>query len=97
MAKFIALITETQQGEAKIADSVSRAAAFRDEAAGMGIAVQSAYWTMGEYDGVLIFDAPDDETATAAICKLNSKGAIRTHTMRAFSADEMKSILGRLK
>jgi uncharacterized protein with GYD domain len=95
MASFVVLITETQQGETNITDSVSRANAFRQEATAMGIQVQSTYWTMGEYDGVLIFDAPDDETAAAAMCKLNAKGAVRTRTMRAFSADEMNAIFKR--
>jgi len=95
MATFVALITETQQGDARIADSVSRANAFRREASEMGISVKDTYWTMGRYDGVLIFDAPDDETAAAAMCKLNSKGAVRTQTMRSFSAAEMEAILKR--
>lgn len=93
MACFIALIRETQQGEQNLGDSVSRAAAFRQDAAAMGITVQSIYWTMGEYDGVLIFDAPDDEMAAAAMCKLNAQGAVRTHTMRAFTAEDMSAIL----
>lgn len=95
MATFIALITETQQGESHIGDSVSRAEAFRKDAVSLGINVQATYWTMGTYDGVLIFDAPDDETAAAAMCKLNSQGSVRTHTMRAFSADEMSTLLKR--
>jgi uncharacterized protein with GYD domain len=95
MATFIALITETQQGETHIGDSVSREIEFRQQASKMGVSVKDAYWTLGEYDGVLIFNAADDETAAAAMCRLNAKGAIRTHTMRAFSGDEMKVILQR--
>lgn len=95
MARFIALITETQQGEKNIADSVARAKAFEADAMSWGVTVERAYWTMGQYDGVLIFDAPDDETATAAMCKLNAKGAVRTHTMRAFDSSEMSAILQR--
>lgn len=95
MATFIALIRETQQGEAHMGESTARAAAFRQDATGMGVKVKDVYWTLGEYDGVLVFDAPDAETAAAAMCKLNAKGAVRTHTLRAFSAEEMEAILKR--
>jgi len=94
MATFIALIRETREGETHIADSVSRAASFQKEASSLGITVKDIYWTLGQYDGVLVFDAPDDETAAAAMVKLMAKGAVRTHTLRAFTAEDMKKILG---
>ncbi len=97
MATFIALITETQEGEVNIQDSVSRAARFVDKAKQFGATVKGQYWTMGAYDGVLIFDAPDDETASALMLQLSSKGSVRTHTLRAFDADGMKAILERSK
>ena len=40
-------------------------------------------------------DFPDDETATAALLQVGSLGSIRSNTMRAFSADEMTSIIGK--
>jgi uncharacterized protein with GYD domain len=95
MTTFIALITETQEGEVNIKDSVSRASQFVEEASRFGVAVKGQYWTMGAYDGVLLFDAPDDETAAALMLHLGSKGNVTTHTMRAFDADNMKAILER--
>ena len=89
MATFIALITETQEGEVNIQDSVSRAAQFVDKAKQFGVTIESQYWTMGAYDGVLIFDAPDDETAASLMLHLASKGSVRTHTLRAFDAEGM--------
>jgi uncharacterized protein with GYD domain len=50
---------------------------------------------MGEYDGVLVFEAPDDVTAAALLCKLNARGAVRTHTLRAFNAEDTTAILKR--
>jgi uncharacterized protein with GYD domain len=93
MATFIALITETQEGEVNIKDSVSRASQFVDKASRFGATIKGQYWTMGAYDGVLIFDAPDDETASSLMLHLSSKGSVRTHTMRAFDAEGMKAIL----
>jgi len=45
---------------------------------------------------VTICEAPDDETATALSLSVAARGYVRTQTMRAFSAPEMKTILGKL-
>ena len=97
MATFIALITETQDGESKIRDSVARAAAFREEASTFGAKIKELYWTMGAYDGFVLFEAPDAQTASALLLKLASRGAVRTQTLQAFDAREMESILKRAK
>ena len=31
----------------------------------MGVKVRDIFWTLGHFDGVIVFDAPDDETAPA--------------------------------
>lgn len=95
MATFVALITETQDGEKNIGKSVERALSFDDKAAEFGAKIKGQYWTMGAYDGVLVFEAEDDEAASALMLHLASKGSVRTHTMRAFDANEMRSILER--
>jgi hypothetical protein len=51
------------------------------------------YWTLGDHDIVAVIEAPDDETATAAVLALGSQGNVRTKTMRAFSPDEMRAII----
>jgi uncharacterized protein with GYD domain len=50
-------------------------------------------WLAGAYDGMAMIEAPDDESATAALLRLGSAGNIRTTTMRAFKSDEMARIL----
>ena len=59
--------------------------------------VSEAFWTMGAYDLVFLFDAPDDQTMTAYALKLASLGNVKTQTMRAFSRQEMESILAKMK
>jgi uncharacterized protein with GYD domain len=97
MATFLALITETQEGDRKIRDSVARAAAFREEATTFGVTIKELYWTMGAYDGFVLFEAPDAQTASALLLRLASRGAVRTQTLQAFDAREMESILKRSK
>lgn len=97
MPTFLALITETQEGENKIRDSVARAAAFREEASSFGVKIKELYWTMGAYDGFILLDAPDATTASALLLRLASRGSVRTQTLQAFDAREMDAILKRAK
>ena len=62
----------------------------------MGVKVTQTYWTIGDHDGVLIFEAPDDETATAFLLHLGAAGNVHTSTDRAFTASEMDQILTRV-
>jgi len=55
------------------------------------------YWTLGRFDAVAIFEAPDDETATRLMPSVGSLGNIRTETLRAYSAKEMGEILKGMK
>jgi uncharacterized protein with GYD domain len=51
------------------------------------------YWTLGQYDQVCVFEAPDDETAAGVLLAADILGNIRTQTLRAFTASEMEKIL----
>ncbi|MEN1679062.1 MAG: GYD domain-containing protein [Planctomycetota bacterium] len=96
MATYIATLKFSTTGASHINETIDRAAAFRADAEKMGISVVGQYWTSGPADGVLIFDAPDETTATAALLHLASKGNVETTTARAYTADEMKAALGKL-
>jgi uncharacterized protein with GYD domain len=62
----------------------------------MGANVKDLYWTLGQYDAVTILEAPDDMTATALALSLGKLGNVRTQTLPAFSAAEMKTIIGKM-
>jgi uncharacterized protein with GYD domain len=93
MATFITVIKFTPHGIANIQDTCKRAAAFKAAARKMGVKVTDIFWTQGPFDGVLIFDAPDDETASAAMVRLAAQGNVHTQTVRAHTAAEMEGIL----
>jgi uncharacterized protein with GYD domain len=44
----------------------------------------------GPFDGLIVFDAPDEETATALMLQLGSLGNVHTQTARAYKAAEME-------
>jgi uncharacterized protein with GYD domain len=95
MPTYVSLINWTEKGAATFKDTVDRAEAGRALADGFGGSLKQIYWTLGPYDVVAVSEAPDDETATAFALALASQGNVRTTTMRAFDADEMKGILAK--
>ena len=54
------------------------------------------YVTLGRYDVVEIFEAPDDEGAAEILMKLQRHGAEHTETLRAFTREEAEDIVRRL-
>jgi len=96
MATFITTIKFTPKGMEAIHESTKRATAFRAAAKKMGVKVTNIYWTLGGFDGVLIFDAPDEETATAAMLYLSLQGNVLTTTARALGTAEMEKVVGLL-
>ena len=96
MATYIVLANFTEQGIRNVKDSPQRADAFKDMAKKSGATVKDVFWTLGQYDAVAIVEAPDDVSATALGLSVAKLGNVRTQTLRAFSAAEMKNILGKV-
>ncbi len=93
MATFVSSIKFTAQGIQNIRDTSKRAAALKAAAKKAGVKIKEIYWTLGPSDGLLVFEAADDETATALMLHLSSQGNVQTQTSRAFTAGEIDKIL----
>jgi len=52
--------------------------------------------TLGRYDVVEVFEAPDDETALEIVTKLGAGGGEDTETLRAFTREEAEEIIRKL-
>jgi uncharacterized protein with GYD domain len=52
-----------------------------------------AYVTLGRFDLVEIFEAPDDETAYQCLVAVARHGTVTTETLRAFTREEAESIV----
>jgi uncharacterized protein with GYD domain len=96
MATYIVLANYTEQGIRNVGDTLKRTDAVKAMAKKAGVTMKETYWTLGAHDVVAIFDAPDDETMTALGLSLGKLGNVRTQTLRAFSAADMKGILGKV-
>jgi uncharacterized protein with GYD domain len=58
-----------------------------------GLELEQAYWTVGAYDMLTIFEASDDEALSAYLLQIGSTGNLRTTTLRAYDEQEMSGIL----
>jgi uncharacterized protein with GYD domain len=96
MPTYIVLVSFTGQGIANVKDTVKGAEATKAAAKKVGATMREIYWTLGQYDAVATIDAPDDETMTALGLNMGKAGHVRTQTLRAFSAADMKGILGKV-
>ena len=94
MPAYVTLFNWTEKGLMSAGDTAARAKAARQAWEAAGGRFIGIWWTMGEYDGVVVHEAPDDETATRLLLKLGMQGNIRTKTMRAFGEEEIGGIVG---
>ena len=96
LSHYILLINWTDQGIGKINESSDRCNSFRTSVEKAGGKLIGGYYTFGEYDVVIIIEAPNDETVMSLMLKVGSAGNVRTKTLKAFTAEEGMKIIGDL-
>ena len=97
MPTYVTLMKWTEQGIKDIKSTVDRSEQARQAIEQMGGRMSTICWTQGAYDIVAITDFPDEETATAFLLSIGKLGNLRTETLRAFSAEEMRRILEKVR
>ena len=95
MATFISTIRFSDQGVKAVGETTKRAKQVSEAAQTMGISVRDIFWTLGDADGLLVFDAPDEETAAAMLLRVSAAGNVHTQTCRAFNTEEMDQLLAK--
>ena len=96
MPTYVTLASFTEQGVRNAKGTLKRADAFKEMAKKHGVTVKDIYWTQGRYDIVTITEASDDISATALSLSIGALGNIRTEMLRAFSASDMETIIGKM-
>ncbi len=96
MAHYISLMRWTSQGMAGLPAWRERVEEGERIIEAAGGKLSGVYVTLGRYDVVEIFEAPDDETAAEIVLKLQRYGAEHTETLRGFTRDEAEQIIRRL-
>ena len=96
MTTYVMLANWTEQGILKAKDSPSRLDTAKKALKEMGGEFKSFYLTMGDYDMVAIFEAPDDAVAARFSLQLGMLGNVRTRTLKAFPEAAFREIINSL-
>ncbi|MBI2555068.1 MAG: GYD domain-containing protein [Candidatus Rokubacteria bacterium] len=96
MPSYVILVNWTDQGIRNVKDSPKRADAFEAAVKAAGGTLKEFYLVLGEYDLVVVTEAPNDETAAKLALATASLGNVRTVTMRAFNRVEFRKIIAGL-
>jgi uncharacterized protein with GYD domain len=96
MPTYISLVQFTEKGIQNARQTTQRLADWAAKVQSMGVSINQMYWTLGHYDQVCVFNAPDDETAASVLLAADMLGNVRTETMRAFTTSEMEKILAKV-
>jgi uncharacterized protein with GYD domain len=96
MTTYVLLGSYTDQGVKNVKDAAKRLDAAKKSLKDMGGDMKSYYLTMGTYDMVAIYDAPDDAVAARFSLQLGMLGNVRTQTLKAFPETAFRAIIASL-
>ena len=96
MTTYVMLANWTEQGIMKAKDSPSRLDVAKKALKDMSGEFKAFYLTLGDYDMVAIFEAPDDAVAARFSLQLGMMGNVRTRTLKAFPEAAYREIINSL-
>jgi len=96
MTTYIMLANWTEQGARNVKESPRRLDAAKQALQDMGGAFTSFFMTMGDYDLVAVYEAPDDAVAARFTLQVAQLGNIRTRTLKAFPEAAYREIIASL-
>jgi len=94
MPTYVSLLEFTQDGVESIEDLPTRDEEGTSLLSSMGVEITDHYYTLGQYDEVVVCEAPDDETVARGMLAIASEGNVSTETLRAFSEDDFHDLVG---
>ena len=96
MPTYIMLGHWTDQGAHKVKESPRRLDAAKKALREVGGEFKAFYMTMGDYDVVAVYEAPDDAVAARFTLQVGQLGNIRTRTLKAFPESAFREIIASL-
>jgi uncharacterized protein with GYD domain len=97
MPNYVMLANWTDQGMRAIDESPKRIDAARKALEDMGGRFLSVFMTMGQFDLVITYDAPDDAVAARLSLILGKLGNVRTVSLKAFPEEAYRQIVNTLR
>jgi uncharacterized protein with GYD domain len=93
MASYIVLCHYTHQGIEHVKQSPDRVDTLREIFKRHNAKLKDFYALLGQYDTIMILDAPDDETVAKLSLHMAEQGNVRVETHRAFTEGEFRKLL----
>jgi len=90
---YVSLMTWTSQGLGGLPAWRDRLEESERAIDRRGGKLLNAYVTLGRYDLIEIFEAPDDSTAYQILIEVARHGTVHTETLRAFTREEAEGIV----
>ncbi|HYM15206.1 MAG TPA: GYD domain-containing protein [Dehalococcoidia bacterium] len=97
MSTFIVLASLTDQGARTMHDLSRRLDNARETFRAHGADLKQIFLAMGQYDYVVVAEAPDDETMARVALAVSAQGNVRTHSFRVFSESEALALVEGLR
>ena len=93
MPTYVMLANWTDQGARQVKESPKRVETARKALTEMGGEFKTLYMTMGDYDLIVIYEAPDDAVAARFTLLLGQMGSVRTRALKAFPEAAYREII----
>jgi uncharacterized protein with GYD domain len=95
MATYVVLLKFTEEARKTMGDLRGLDAA-KQAVQAMGVQWKGWYMTLGQYDAVVVLEAPDDETVAKLALVQARAGGVVSETLRAFTEDEFRQFAAAL-
>lgn len=96
MPTYVTLLNWTDQGIRNIKESPARLDAAKEAFESAGAKIKEFFLVTGQYDMVIVSEAPSDEVVAKLALAVASLGSVRTLSARAFTEDEYRKIIADL-
>jgi len=97
MNTYVTLYRFTEQGVRNIQDSPKQMEKVRQTFKENGCEIKQFFALMGQYDTMIVAEAPSDEAILRLNLMIDSMGNVSSQTMRAFNEAEYKKMVQELK
>lgn len=96
MPTYVSLVKWTDQGIRNAKDAPKRLDAFEAAVKAAGGKLKDIFLVTGEFDLIVVTEAPNDEAVARLSLATAMQGNVRTMTSRAFTREEFTKIVGSL-
>lgn len=93
---YVSLLRYTDQGIRNVKESPARLDAAKKAFQAAGAELKQFFLLMGQYDILIVSEAPNDEAVGKVALALGSLGNVRTESYRAFPEPEFRKLISGL-